>query len=402
MPYTNKILAEAGDQENSQSRNSVPAVKKSRTFRRSRGEAVCALAVCLLSLFQIGLPSPPSDSKGYVGAQTCATCHSAQFASQSATGHAQSLSHAHEHPLAAAFVNDALLLERRPNYHFQFSRSSEGLKVNVFDEHQVLEIPVEWAFGAGDQAVTFISRIDKDWYLEHYFSYYSLLGSLAPTPGQEALLANTLPEAAGLMYKTLDPKTGILGCFDCHSTGPVAVTPDGTMRPFESGVRCESCHGPGSEHVEAAAGGRIDDARKLIDNPGRLSADELNYFCGTCHRPPGAEGTAIDWNFPWNVRHQPPYFSQSVCFKQSQGALSCLTCHNPHAPLRQNDAAFYDGRCTVCHAPAEHPSQVAFPMGQPADCVDCHMPRVVPQPPLRFSNHWIGIYASGAKLRPSR
>lgn len=370
-------------------------------FRRSRRRQVTVAAVSLVAILQVGLVTPQKESKGYVGAGICASCHPTQFAGQSATGHARSLSRAHEHPLAAAFVPESPL-PRTPNYHFRFLRSSEGLKVQAFDERSVLEIPVEWAFGAGEQAVTFVTRIDKDWYLEHYYSYYSLLGSLAPTPGQQALVAKTLPEAAGLMYETLDPKTGILGCFECHSTGPVSVAGDGVIQPFESGVRCESCHGPGQEHAEAAAGGRIDRARKLINNPGRLSAGELNQFCGTCHRLPGGEGAPIDWNFPWNVRHQPPYFSQSACFQQSKGTLSCLSCHNPHAPLRKNDAAYYDQKCATCHSPADHPPEQALQTRQPADCVDCHMPRVAPQPPLRFHNHWIGIYPAGAKLRPSR
>jgi hypothetical protein len=30
------------------------------------------------------------------------------------------------------------------------------------------------------------------------------------------------------------------------------------------------------------------------------------------------------------------------------------------------------------------------------------MPLVSPQAPLRFTNHWIGIYRSGAKLKPLR
>jgi hypothetical protein len=28
------------------------------------------------------------------------------------------------------------------------------------------------------------------------------------------------------------------------------------------------------------------------------------------------------------------------------------------------------------------------------------MPRVSPQAGLRFTNHWIGVYAAGAKLKP--
>jgi hypothetical protein len=369
--------------------------------RRSKSQPLTAAAVFVFVLLQIGLASSQTDSKGYVGAKVCASCHPTQFAAQSATGHARALSRAGEHALAASFVRKAEQL-RPPKYHFRFVPSAGGLKAEVFDERDVLEIPIEWAFGAGEQAVTFVTRIDKDWHLEHYYSYYSLLGSLAPTPGQEALIPKALPDAAGLMYKTLDPKTGVWGCFDCHSTGPLSSSSDGVMQPFELGVRCESCHGPGRKHADAAASSQIDRARKLIENPGRHSAGELNYFCGSCHRPPAGEGVDIDWNFSWNVRHQPVYFSQSDCFKKSNGVLTCLTCHDPHQPLRKDDPAYYNQKCLTCHRAGSNPPREVCSTRQPSDCADCHMPRVAPQPPLRFNNHWIGVYQTGAKLRPSR
>ena len=50
-----------------------------------------------------------------------------------------------------------------------------------------MDLPMEWAFGAGRQAVTFVTRVDKDWYVEHYSTYYSALRSWGPTPGQDAV-----------------------------------------------------------------------------------------------------------------------------------------------------------------------------------------------------------------------
>lgn len=368
---------------------------------RSKGHGIILTAAALATVLHAGLKNPKSERDEYVGAKVCATCHPTQAARHGATGHARSLSLAHEHPWAGAFVPSSPRL-RMPGYYFQFWLSSDEFKVQVFDDRNVLEIPVDWAFGAGEQAVTFVTRVDRDWYLEHYYSYYPLLGSLAPTPGHEAIVPKTLPEAAGLMYQALDPKAGILGCFECHSTGPVAVAQDGAIQPSEPGVQCESCHGPGGQHAAVAASGELDRAQDLIENPGRLSAAELNQFCGTCHRPPAGEGVQIDWSYPWNVRHKPVYFSQSACFQKSNNALSCLTCHDPHRPARKDDPVYYDGKCTTCHSVATHSADALHQRRQPTDCVDCHMPTVVPQPPLRFSNHWIGIYENGAKLRPSR
>jgi hypothetical protein len=259
-----------------------------------------------------------------------------------------------------------------------------GEMVRGWHDESTIELPIEWVFGAGTQAVTFVSRVNADWYLEHAFSYYMPLGGFALTPGQDAIRPKDLREASGLLYKRDDPQHGIAGCFQCHATGPVTFDREGTALIAEPGVRCEACHGPGAHHVAGKA--------KPL-NPGRMTAAGLNEFCGRCHRPPASEGVRIDWNYAWNVRHQPVYLSESSCFRKGSGRLSCLTCHDPHLPLNTN-ASFYSNKCGTCHA--------SKPAACSSNCVDCHMPRVSPQTGLRFTNHWIGVYAEGSRLKPLR
>lgn len=148
----------------------------------------------------------------------------------------------------------------------------------------MMDLPLEWAFGGGEQAVTFVTRVSEDWYLEHYLIYYASGRILAATPGQADLNADSLLHAMGGLYKTMDPDSGVVGCFQCHSTGPVRARDKGELHPTELGVRCEACHGPGSLHQSAAALGQNDEARSLIGNPKRMQASELTQFCGTCHR----------------------------------------------------------------------------------------------------------------------
>jgi hypothetical protein len=325
-----------------------------------------------------------AQAASYVGSRTCAQCHPSEFRQQTASEHARALYPAAKHPLASRFLSQRVL-DRKPNYRFQLSLTPKEFLVRVFDAKSVMEIPIDWAFGAGQQAVTFVSRINQDWYLEHYFTYYSAIGRMGITPGQQNVEPGDLPSAAGLVYKGTDAKEGIIHCFRCHSTGFLDTTA-GAIRPQETGVHCEACHGPGSIHARTRD-------RKFIRNPGKLSAAQLNELCGSCHRMPPPEGVAIDWNVSWNVRHQPVYLAQSACFRRSKGALSCLSCHQPHEALRQ-DLAHYNKVCGSCHAGVH--SRTAR-----SNCVDCHMPLVSPQPPLRFTNHWIGIYKNGAKLKPA-
>lgn len=285
----------------------------------------------LLSAASIATPQ-------YVGSQACKVCHIAAFESQSRSEHARALSVA---PSGS---------------------------------------PNKWAFGAGAKAITYVSQ-DGDSYIEHGLSYYTATKSTAPTPGHR--------NGEDLRFRTFDSTATALRCFQCHSTGTPTLGAAQDIAPGELGVRCESCHGPGARH--ANSGG----ARGTIRNPKLLNASQLNIFCGSCHRKPPESGDEYDWSNSWNVRHQPTYLSRSACFRNSAGALSCVTCHDPHKALSRV-AAEYDKRCAGCHRTVRH--RVVL---NSQSCVGCHMPQVPASPQLRFTNHWIGIYAKGSNLVPA-
>jgi hypothetical protein len=281
-----------------------------------------------------------AGSAQFVGSKVCGSCHTAQYRAQSKSGHARALAVA---PPGS---------------------------------------PGHWAFGAGAKAITYVSQADEDWYVEHGKSYYPAKKTMAPTPGHVG--------GADLRFRTFDPTASVLRCFRCHSTGQIRLGAGHSIEPSEPGVHCESCHGAGAEHVKAGGGA------KTIVNPKRLNAVELNESCGTCHRKPPEVGEESDWTNSWNVRHQPTYLDRAACFRKSGGALSCLTCHDPHTPL-SHIAADYDRRCAGCHRGVRHRAPVAS-----QSCVGCHMPQVPTSAQLEFTNHWIGIYTKGNPLTPSR
>jgi hypothetical protein len=336
--------------------------------------------------------------KGYVGAQVCGSCHAAEFRGQSASGHARALYRATEHPLAENFT-PLVTLTRPPDFNFRFVRTPRGIQAEGDDSKYLIRLPVDWAFGAGSHAVTFVGKASDELYIEHSFTYYPDSKTLDITPQHETLPARTLNEAMGQAFRIEGSGFTIQACFRCHSTGPVSVSPTHEVQVTEPGVRCEVCHGPGSEHVEAAGAGDLEKARKLIQIPKTFPAAELNRWCGTCHR--FADGT-VNWNDPWNVRHQPPYLQESRCFIESAGALSCLTCHNPHEKLRRNDAAYYRRICLGCHTQNAPRPKAVCKQQQDPDCTGCHMPAVAANAHLRFRNHWIGVYEAGSSLKPRR
>jgi Zn finger protein HypA/HybF involved in hydrogenase expression len=210
-------------------------------------------------------------------------------------------------------------------------------------------------------------------------SWFRSINGFAATPGH--------PKGEDTPYPTFDPSAGILRCFSCHSTGPLALDDRRNVLLHEAGVRCEACHGPTGDHAR-------DPARYAAENPGRYTADAINQLCGECHRMPAGATETTDLRDPWNARHQPLTMSASACYRASNGRLSCLSCHSPHEPIDRK-AADYDARCRSCHARVKHSESVA---GKP--CAECHMPAVRPGPNLAFANHRIAVYGPTDPLTP--
>jgi predicted CXXCH cytochrome family protein len=114
------------------------------------------------------------------------------------------------------------------------------------------------------------------------------------------------------------------------------------------GQGCESCHGPGSLHVEAGGG-----KGKFIINPGK-SPDA----CMACHLDKKAE-------FHLNYRH--PVL---------EGKMTCLDCHNAHGDATQPagmTVSRTNDLCAKCHREQAKPfvfTHAAMREG----CVACHKP----------------------------
>ena len=360
-----------------------------------------SIAACLIALLiPIAAPSQDSTDAGqYVGASVCGSCHPVEFERQSRSGHARTLHRASQHPLRDQFV-PARPLRREPGFRFRYQYDGEHFTVQADDDEFVMELPIEWAFGAGDHGVTFVSRLNRLNYLEHAFSYYSDAGVLDITPGHETIRPETLVQAMGLRYKVRGPGNAISNCFACHSTGPLSYSSRLEVEISEPGVRCETCHGSGRSHMDAISGGDTVLARTAIQSPTQLAADDLLQFCGDCHRDPRGPSERFDFEVAWNVRHQPPYFRKSRCFQESGESLSCFTCHDPHEPVRRDQPAYYRQRCMMCHGADRVPADICA-VDRPSDCTDCHMPTVSVNSHLKFKNHWIGIYLEDGSLTPA-
>ena len=58
----------------------------------------------------------------------------------------------------------------------------------------------------------------------------------------------------------------------------------------------------------------------------------------------------------------------SRCYTESSGALSCLTCHDPHRDSERS-ASFYEQKCLACHQTAGSPSGASTKPAPAGSCL---------------------------------
>jgi len=219
-------------------------------------------------------------------------------------------------------------------------------------------------------------------------------------------------------------------CDSCHSVNPGFADPGvgpGRAQVVDLGIACESCHGPGAQHVSHHQAPWSRYGQTPTDDivvPNELPPDLSASLCGVCHGDLVDKGGAPerrflpgdrleDWN--WVVQRDLTQFPEEVqaailddderieggywddgtvrvvgrdynglaltpC--HTNGEMDCTTCHSMHDadPVDQlrPEAVQGDAMCSNCHGPeAADPNHSHHPgagAGGPG-CYDCHMPR---------------------------
>lgn len=348
----------------------------------------------------------------FIGPAACRDCHPAETALQWRSGHARTLSSAAWRKLARQVDHTRVADPERSDVSWEYRFADDRLYVGRRTPSKLEEIVAEYAFGSGQHAVTFVNVEDEETprILEHRMTYYAKTGSFGLSPGHDAV-----PRPPGMTpLGGYPPPSDAWSCFACHSTqvctGPGLRIDEERLIP---NVSCERCHGPGRAHVEAAARNAPPDELKLPFGPGRgYTAEQVIGLCGMCHRHPGKPGVgSLDPDNSHLARFQPVGVLQSRCYRESGGAFSCVTCHDPH-DRTSRDRPAYNATCVSCHeagspkagsgsasgsgsAPAHDRPRSAqglpCPVEPSGDCVACHMPRVDAGQGVLFADHWIRV-----------
>lgn len=367
-----------------------------------------------------------SDSAKYVGMNTCKLCHQDIYNTFINTGMGQSFDRATRAKSAADFSN-ALVYDKitNLNYHAFWYKDSLYFKEYRLKKRDTLfqrTEQVNYIIGSGQHTNSHMQSING--YVNQMpMTFYTQKKHWDLPPGFENGVNTRFSRKIGLE------------CISCHNGYPDFILgSENKFSTLPTGIDCERCHGPGSFHVAQRQSGTRVDTSKYIDysivNPAKLSIERQFDICQRCHLQGNAilkEGKSFYDFKPGQVLSNyisvflPKYknadeefimashadrLKQSACFLKSmekisslqknnlkpyKGAMTCVTCHNPHVSVRQTNKNVFNDACLKCHdqgsrqqagdirrlAVGSSSLQTAhrkLPTANWSNCVSCHMP----------------------------
>ncbi|HTB11942.1 MAG TPA: tetratricopeptide repeat protein [Bryobacteraceae bacterium] len=350
------------------------------------------LFVCVF----ITAPGFAQQKPAYVDSKICNTCHSEVYRTYRNTGMARSFYRPGSEPTTGEpFYHKPTRayysMQQREGIYFQrrWQPDRDG-KQAYLQEWQI-----DFVMGSGNHVRTYLHRGENGTLEELPLAWYSENnGFWAMNPGYDT-------------DRFITPRKIAYECIFCHNAYP--KIPAGHDRqnsvpvytyPLPEGIDCQRCHGPGSRHIQLAQSkATADDLRKSILNPKRLTGDRQMEVCMQCHlqttslRLPSAIRRFDRGPFSYRAGEplagfvlffdrasepQPKFeivssvvrLRKSRCFLGSKGALTCLTCHDPHnIPRGEQASMHYNAACRSCHNTLSDKHTTA------SNCIPCHMPK---------------------------
>jgi Flp pilus assembly protein TadD len=351
-------------------------------FRFASGASIVLLALAVSA-------QEPVASED-TGSRACAACHEEIYRSYVSTAMARTAGRVGTGPFRESFersrfTDSATGAEFRVSagdggYTLGFGRTASGIEG---------QRELEWFIGSGRVGRSYLFSIDG-FLFQSPVSYYSSQGRWDVSPGYQR--RSNIELARGIET----------ACLQCHASRlqPAAGTPNGfASPPFQEGISCERCHGPGRNHI-AHMSGSVREGPLQIVNPAKLEPARRDSVCAQCHLTgaarvarvrtratgyqPGELLSDYSASFVWadtesaglTVTSHYEKLVQSACKKSSGDRFWCGSCHDPHGePAPEERAGFYRSRCSQCHETSACKESAEARRRSADDCAACHMPK---------------------------
>lgn len=330
------------------------------------------------------------DSASYVGMETCASCHPDKKSGFMETGMGLSIDSAHNFKSAGDFSGNWVVKDTIRNFCYRPIIENGAMLIHEFridgrDTVYSRKEKLDWIIGSGQHTNSHL--IWRNGYLfQAPLTYYTQKKKWDLPPGFEHGKNSRFSRKIGIE------------CMTCHNGYPkFDPASENKFLQIPSGIDCERCHGPGSLHVSEKKMGVLVDISKETDysivNPAKLAPELAMDLCSRCHLQgnavllPGKKFTDFKPGMKLSdvmVVFRPAEkgmimashverLKKSKCFIESDGNLTCITCHSPHTSVKHIPATAFNQKCQKCH-----PTETSVCKEQKSgklDCTGCHMPK---------------------------
>jgi predicted CXXCH cytochrome family protein len=354
--------------------------------------AVATTSVLAWDWYQT-VPPEVAANPTYVGRETCAQCHDAEYHKWMGSDHERAMDVATEKSVEGDF-NDSKF--EYQGVTTRFFRQGDKFMVNTEGpDGKFHDYEVKYTFGVRplqQYMVEFpngrVQVLRESWNVKEKKWFYVT----PPDVTNERILAGDPLHWTGI------GQNWNTTCADCHSTNlhknydPVKNTYDTTWQ--EINVSCEECHGPGSVHVDLARRKSPFWDRNIGYGLPNLKDKNLKTqveMCAKCH----ARRYQVHEDFrsgkPFFDYYEPVVLGAGLyqadgqildevyeydSFLQSKmhaNHVQCTNCHDPHSLKLK-----FEGNqlCAQCHDPAKFDTTAHHhhKEGTPgAQCINCHM-----------------------------
>lgn len=364
---------------------------------------------CLAALFLcISFTATASSDKRYTGAETCLSCHQKEGDAWRQSDHYHSMLPASDESVLGNFSDMTFSAGTRTSRFFKEGDAYFVETLNGQGEKQTFDVVYTFGFRPLQQYLLRttggrLQAFDVAWDSRP-----------AEQGGQRwyQLQNNEVTDPEHPFFWTGYYQNWNSRCASCHSTNvqkhydPVKNTFDTTYSDVN--VACESCHGPGSEHIKLAGEGTLsatntglkalgkaiafhfkpgDAIARPQSSPAPISELALNT-CGGCHSRRAELGEpdltqSYHQQFQLDAIDEPLYFSDGqirdevfvlgsfMQSKMAQAGVTCIHCHDPHSGKTRLPEAQV---CATCHRPDVFMAGTHTLGHKDANCLDCHMP----------------------------
>lgn len=351
----------------------------------------------------------------YIGSKTCATCHQQEFTDWQGSHHDQAMMHANKETVLGDFNNSRFEYNGITTTFFE---KDDEFWVNTDDENgELRDFKIGYTFGVNPLQQYLIGFDD---------GRYQALGIAWDSRSKEEggqrwfhLYPQEQVDHKDVLHWTRYANNWNSRCAECHSTNlkkNYQQSTDSYQTTWsEVNVACESCHGPGVDHLDWTktadpknlSKGLIRDVGSagewqrlpgmatatVASDHGALNDRQINN-CASCHsrrasihdpsNGPSFTEELLDthmlaflesplYHSDGQILDEVYVYGSFIQSKMHQRGVVCSNCHNPHSLELKAEG---NQLCAQCHNPTQFdtPKHHHHQAAAGAQCVDCHMP----------------------------